>query len=497
MDLPTSEDASATRRARLWRALWLACLGLLLIAAIALLLGKWMAGRSVDVASHYSLIDYFSRSWHLPPQVPSRMAEYPPLAHILGGAIGRLVDSPFLGMSIASLTFIFFIYIFVFLGLERRTLAATLASYAGLFLAIAALHSTFALYGYELVSNYFYAQAAGEAAFLASLFVLSGRERTSAELLLVPLLVLLLGWLYPIAQIKVAIGALVLLLVKLVQDWLATRRIDGRLLGSLAVLTVALFAAIYFHPEFAYFRKIAATEQHGGISQAIGLITIAVVAASLLVASLVLLAIAIIRQLGLTRPFFIATAGLATVVAYTGQSLYFVFGTTSEYSVRKHAFALMTLLAAALIALAVEALERALPRLPHYRLPSLIGGGPAAMIAAFLTVFILISHYAEDRTPFLAYERELRQTPILHRQTISLNRDYPPEFNLAASIVDLKLPSELGPFFMVILRRRELDGSVTKFPRFVIVSRNDDVPARCINHEVALTTATVVDYGCK
>jgi hypothetical protein len=119
------------------------------------------------------------------------------------------------------------------------------------------------------------------------------------------------------------------------------------------------------------------------------------------------------------------------------------------------------------------------------------------MIAAFLTVFILISHYAEDRTPFLAYQRELGQTPILHGQAISLNRDYPPEFNLAASFVELKLPPELGPFVMVILRRRELDGSVTKFPRFAIVSRNDEVPARCVSHEVALTTATVVDYGCK
>jgi hypothetical protein len=47
---------------------------------------------------------------------------------MVGSAIGRVVDSPFLGMSIASLAFIFFIYVFVFLGLERKTLVATLAS---------------------------------------------------------------------------------------------------------------------------------------------------------------------------------------------------------------------------------------------------------------------------------------------------------------------------------------------------------------------------------
>jgi hypothetical protein len=195
---------------------------------------------------------------------------------------------------------------------------------------------------------------------------------------------------------------------------------------------------------------------------------------------------------------FIATAGLATVAAYAGQALlYFGFGAASEYAVRKHAYALTTLLAAALIALAVEAAERKLPRLSSRPLSSLAGGGPAAMIAAFATVFILISHYAEDRTPFLAYQQELHETPLLRGQTISLNRDFPPEFNLAASIVDLGLSPELNPFVMVILRRSELDPSVTNFPRFAIVSRNDAVPARCVSAAAKFATATLVDYGCK
>jgi hypothetical protein len=497
MPAPADARAGVDRRPAAWRALWLASLGLTLITCLAVVLGNWMAGRSVDVAAHYVRVNYFFQSWHLLPQADSPMAGYSPIAYMVGGAIGRLVDQPFLGMSIASLAFIFLIYVFVFLGLERKTLAATLASYASLFLAIAALHSTFALYGYEIVGNFFYAHAAGEAAFLASLFVLSGRERSRAELLLVPLLVLLLGWLFPLAQIKVAIGALVLWSAKIVQDWLATRRVDGRALASLVILALLLAAAIYFHPEFATFRKIA--EHNGATNQAIGLITIASLAGCLLLASLVLLGLGVTRKLGLARPLVIATAGLATVVAYTGQALlYFGFGAASEYAVRKHAYALTTLLAAALIALAVEAVERGLPRLlPSQRLPSLAGGGPAAMIAAFLTVFILMSHYAEDRTPFLAYQRELRDAAILRGQTISLNRDYPPEFNLAASAVDLGLPPELGPFVMIILRRRELDSSVTMFPRFAIVSRNDAVPARCVSHAAELTTAILIDYGCK
>ena len=104
-----------------------------------------------------------------------------------------------MGMSIASLIFIFLIYVFVFLGLERKALVATLASYAGLFLAIAALHSTFALHGYEIVGNFFYRPGGGRGRLPR--FALSSRADASAraaELLLVPLLVLLLGWLYPI-----------------------------------------------------------------------------------------------------------------------------------------------------------------------------------------------------------------------------------------------------------------------------------------------------------
>ncbi|MGA7546261.1 MAG: hypothetical protein WBW08_10635 [Methyloceanibacter sp.] len=497
MASPADERAGVDRRLTAWRALWLTSLGLALIAGLAILLGNWTAGRSVDVAWHYVRVNYFFQSWHLVPQGDNPPWEgYAPIAYMVGGAIGRLVDQPFLGMSIVSLAFIFLIYVFVFLGLERKTLAATLASYASLFLAIAALHSTFALYGYEIVGNFFYAHAAGEAAFLALLFVLSGRERTSAELLLVPLLVLLLGWLFPLAQIKLAIGALVLWSAKLVQDWLATRRIEARVLPSLVILTGLLFAAIYFHPEFTYFRSIA--EHNGATNQKIGLITIAAIAVALLAASLGLLALAISRKTGLARPLFIATAGLATVAAYAGQALlYFGFGAASEYAVRKHAYALTTLLAAALIALAVEAAERKLPRLSSRPLSSLAGGGPAAMIAAFATVFILISHYAEDRTPFLAYQQELHETPLLRGQTISLNRDFPPEFNLAASIVDLDLSPELNPFVMVILRRGELDPSVTKFPRFAIVSRKDAVPARCVSAAAKLATATLIDYGCK
>ncbi len=309
-----------------------------------------MAGRSVDVASHYVMVDYFSRSWHLPPAVDNPQAGYAPLAYMLGGAIGRLVDQPFLGMSIASLIFIFFIYVFVFLGLERKSLGATLMSYAGLFLAIAALHSTFALYGYEIVGNFFYPQAAGEAPFSPRSSCSADASATTPRSYSCPCSCCCSAGSIPSARSNSRIGALLLWAVKLGQDWYATRRIDPRMLGAFAALAVLLFAAIYLHPEFAYFRKLA--EHNGATNQAIGLTTIAILAAALLAASLGLLALAVTRRLGLTRPLFIATAGLATVAAYSGQALlYFGFGMASEYAVRKHAYALMTLLAACLIAL--------------------------------------------------------------------------------------------------------------------------------------------------
>src|SRR5262249_36155206 len=125
------------------RPLGITVLSLAAIVALGCLLGTSLAGRSSDLAWHYILVDYFTTSWALPPQVVPDMAGYAPIAHMIGGAIGRLTGSGFDGMHIASLAFIFLIYLFVFLGLERNNLLPTLASFLLLFLAIAALHSTF------------------------------------------------------------------------------------------------------------------------------------------------------------------------------------------------------------------------------------------------------------------------------------------------------------------------------------------------------------------
>jgi hypothetical protein len=311
-----------------------------------------------------------------------------------------------------------------------------------------------------------------------------------------PLLVLALGWVYPLAQIKLALGALLLWLAKLAQGWWATRRIDRRQFGALVVLTVSLAAVVYFHPEFAFFRKAA--QINGATHQAIGLVTIAAVATALFAAGTALFILGVTRKLGLAAPFFLATAGLATVVIYAGQALlYFGFGAASEYAVRKHAYGLTTLLGASLIALLAEAAERAVPRLFARALPSRIGGGPAAMIAAFLAVFILISHYAEDRGLFLAYEQDLRAALALQGQTISLNRNFPSEFNFAASIGDLHLPGELMAFAVVTLRGGKLDSPVSKLPRYAIMSHTESVPPHCVSAAATLATAIVVDYGCK
>ena len=123
------------------------------------------------------------------------------------------------------------------------------------------------------------------------------------------------------------------------------------------------FAAVFFHPEFAYFRKIA--EHNGGHQpEPSGSPLSPLLARRCSPRASGLLALAIARRLGPCAPLFIAAAGLATVAAYRGQAvLYFGFGVASEYAVRKHAYAITTLLAAAAIALAVEVMERGLPRL--------------------------------------------------------------------------------------------------------------------------------------
>ena len=479
------------------RSLWLAALGIAAFVALCFLLQTLTTVRSSDLALHYSLVDYFTRCWSLPPQVVNpMMAGYSPISHMVAGGIGRVVGSGFLGMHFASLGFVFLIYVFLFLGLERQSLLSTLVSYALLFFAIAALHYSFALHGYEIIYTYFFAQVAGDAAFLALLWVLSGRDRSANELVLLPLLVFAMGWLYPLAQAKLAIGILALWLFELVRVWLATKTVDWRIVRSILILGALFAAAILLHPEFSHFRWIA--KNNGATRQTLSLAAIGGLAALLFLASLALAALALARKIGLTRPVFIATVGVATVSAYLAQAvLYFGFGEASEYAVRKHAYAITTLLAVAAIALLVEGAERLIPRLRGARLPAFLAGGSAAIAAAFLVTLILISHYAEDRTEFLAYQREVRGEPLLKGQTLSLNRAHPGEFNLAITVVDLDLPGGLYPFIPLVLGRSQPSGTPTVFPRFALVSRTSSVSPGCKLAEPVLAHAAVTAYGCK
>jgi hypothetical protein len=120
-----------------------------------------------------------------------------------------------------------------------------------------------------------------------------------------------------------------------------------------------------------------------------------------------------------------------------------------------------------------------------------------AIAGGFLVTLLVISHYAEDRTEFLAYQREVRSQPLLRRQTISLNRDHPGEFNLAISMVDLDLPGELYPLVPIILTWRELKEPIRALPRFALISRQAQVPPACARSDLALVHAKVVDYGCE
>jgi hypothetical protein len=397
-------------------------------------------------------------------------------------------------MNIVSLASIFLIYVVLFLSLERPWLLATLGSYALLFLAIAALHSTFTLYGYEIVGNFFFAQVVGEAAFLAILLALSGYPRRPAEIVLLPALVFFMGWIFPLAQIKLAIGCVVLWALNALQDWLRTKRLDWSNLACVALLCLLSFAAIVFHPEFDYFRKVA--EHEGGNNQTISQGVIAVFAGLLFFASLALLALAATGNLGLLRPAFIPAAGLASVVAYLAQALlHFGWGIASDYAVRKHAYALTTLLAVAAIALVMEAVTRRASLIARYRMAAPLGDG-MAIAAALVTVLLLISHYAEGRRDFLAYQREIRGLPALASETLSLDRDFPPEFNLAISVVDLKLAPELAPFHRIIMGRTELKNPVNRYPHLAIVSRSAVIDPTCIRHEPKLSLGLLVDYGC-
>ena len=149
-----------------------------MLVAVIVMRGKLYAA-STDLAQHYELAHALTLNWAWPGGTPlsSGIQTYPPLSHYLGALAGLAFGSALMGMNVVAIAAIFFCYLLLArtlsIGSPLGVVVAVAIAAAGLWEA----RSQQSVEGFEVYSNFFYAQLVGEAAFLAVALWLANEKR--------------------------------------------------------------------------------------------------------------------------------------------------------------------------------------------------------------------------------------------------------------------------------------------------------------------------------
>lgn len=333
-------------------------LAIALIAAILLSVSKVFSG-SVDLANHYLLVDWIYDHMAL-PSVPSLslgdMAFYPPGSHVIAAVVGRFTGSPVLGMQIVALVAVAVIWLAIagilslLPGIRRWTALGVLAVI--LLLAAPTGPLQIQLHGWEIISNYFFAQAVGQAVFWVALLWTAWCwvRRSSFAFTAWPLAITAV-----LCTEVHLVGAFeTLVLLWLISGWEFVRRIRNRAKPSVrsviplaaSGITSVLVAA---SPGFSGMRALSANDGAltiPGLSSVGWMVALAVF---VLVVSTALLLWSRTERLrgtasgGMTT--VLSLGAVAIAIPCLSQAAILSGGEGSAYAVKKYAFALVTILA--------------------------------------------------------------------------------------------------------------------------------------------------------
>jgi hypothetical protein len=312
---------------------------------------------SVDYAHHYALIARLSESWSIPhsgdPSL-SLMSFYPRYSHLFAALLGHLLGSALLGMQVATLCSIVLIWgslIFILVSLPKKSLGIASAILIVLFVINRRwLHA--ALFGDEIVTNYFYAQLVAQAFVLSIIAWLLSLERNAVRPALRYLILTAAVYITTGIHLLPALELLLFFSMLCVVDAYRQNR-DGKLEIKdirLVVLLLALsWGMLLLHPSFAsmsQFSTINGVVTASYVQNLNNVITLSVI---LLVGSVLMLSYWLsikdnqrMRQLIALKYTGIFGASVAALCLL--QLLALRFGHGSEYAVRKYIFALDTML---------------------------------------------------------------------------------------------------------------------------------------------------------
>jgi hypothetical protein len=324
---------------------------LITVVALTIYLGFYCA-PSPDVAYHHALVARLMNNWGLGPQDAvflMAMARYPRLAHWLAALGGRLLGSSTVSLAGVAIAAIFGSYavIAAFLG----ALGGSRGLLAGLFMVGLVAVGSYgrAIFGFEVVGNFFYPQVVATTLALAGYWsayrlrdgAFPGLVRDVA--LFVWVWVIAWAHLLPALQLAAAYGLIVLL--EAIRDWRHAR--ERTALLRLIFFALLMMAFMIGHPAVKAMGKFSAW--NGGLEFAFrsSRVTLGVVA---LVAFAVsgLLLVSGVRAGGLGErrservKIFVGAWGMGAALLLVTQGLALVLGYGSPYAVKKHVFAVGT-----------------------------------------------------------------------------------------------------------------------------------------------------------
>lgn len=473
-----------------WFAPVMAC-----VVATAGLFFIWQnkfSSLSVDVAWHYSLVEHYFDGLVLGSYgtKPVNMDGYPPVSHFFGAVLGWFLNSPFKGMKCAALLYVCAIYGFLFEAARSRDHIVTGVCFSLILVFLFLLRHFQLLYGSEILGNFFYAQAGGQALTFAALFALSRAKQSWGEIFLVPALVFVCGWIYTLAQLQILAGVLFLLFCRMAQGWRMINRPPVEIIWKIGIVLLLGGTAIRFHPTYELMRVIANNEG-GDTNHALSLPTLAWLAALLIVLSVALWLTADARG-RLAHPLFLAATGGAAAIAFAVHYGAFVLiGAGSAYGIRKHTFSLVSLILVSgtvlIIRLVVVQLHPQVRK--SFSFFSLIAVG----LATTMSVWIMLNWGMIASQAFEELQREVRiqlaHFPDMAGKTVSRLSGLSVGQNFVVTLVDLKVRDA------VAIRHTLTEDRSLSDIKYVIVDDFESLDPHCVVKRFA--ASALVDSACR
>lgn len=354
-------------------------LNIVFLCAVLASFGWTLRTDSVDLVSHFSLVDEFMKYGFVRPEdkhLAWSMPMYPPLSHQAAAVLGNLIGSGLLAMSLLSIVAVYVCYFSIGLLLTLDGAVFALPLFVLLFSALIPTH---ALIGWEVKDNFFYPHLISVALCLSGLTYLGLRKPRPMEFaiccaIFIPVIYLV----QPFGGVYFSATLLIYLATMLLCGLILSRKIDSALLLSAAVIVAATVVSL----SLPKVRALLSYSSNNGVLEfsfpegrtllAFGFFSLA---------SLANYFVNFWRASASLADRILGSAGVAATALLSIQIVAFDFlGSGSTYAIKKHGFMVVTIGAANLCRL----LSRALPRVSNRSWQPLAAG----LLAAFTTTVV-------------------------------------------------------------------------------------------------------------